>query len=72
MKTGQSAAAGSLHYGLVLCPSCNEIIDTLPTNRVKIFHSLCDSPACREAAARSAGLGFAPPASGAAGEGERP
>ncbi|PLT47853.1 hypothetical protein B8V81_0760 [Paenibacillus pasadenensis] len=71
MKNGLAAAEGSLDYGLILCPSCNEIVDTLPTNRVKIFHSLCDSPRCREAAAES-GLDYAPLTRPAAGEGERP
>ncbi|MCM3748481.1 GapA-binding peptide SR1P [Paenibacillus pasadenensis] len=51
MKTDQTAAAGNRavgNYGLVICPSCNEIIDTLPTNGVKRMYSLCESLNCRE------------------------
>ncbi|SDT01316.1 SR1 protein [Paenibacillaceae bacterium GAS479] len=49
MKAEQAAVVGSkLEYGLVLCRNCNEIMYTLPTNRVKRFYSLCESLNCRE------------------------
>ncbi|OXM14070.1 GapA-binding peptide SR1P [Paenibacillus herberti] len=49
MKAEQAAVVGSkLEYGLVLCRNCNEIMYTLPTNRVRRFYSLCESLNCRE------------------------
>lgn len=34
--------------GTIICRQCNEIIDTLPTNGVKIKYMVCDKDACRK------------------------
>lgn len=33
--------------GTIVCPHCNEIIDTLPTNGVKVKYMACDRDTCR-------------------------
>ena len=32
--------------GLIVCSGCNEVIDTLPTNGVKIIHGFCGKEEC--------------------------
>ncbi|MFI2856512.1 GapA-binding peptide SR1P [Paenibacillus sp. JSM ZJ436] len=52
MKTMLNEGTGSLQgqhnqdLGLVICSKCGEMVDTLPTNGVKIIHGLCQSPSC--------------------------
>lgn len=36
--------------GIILCSRCGEIIDTLDTEKVSVFYSLCKEPSCLEAA----------------------
>ncbi|TMV06606.1 GapA-binding peptide SR1P [Paenibacillus thermoaerophilus] len=36
-----------LHLGTLVCRHCGEIIDTLPTNGVKLFYGECGSELCR-------------------------
>ncbi|MFI2856511.1 GapA-binding peptide SR1P [Paenibacillus sp. JSM ZJ436] len=38
----------SKDWGLVICTRCGEMIDTLPTDGVKIFHSYCGRDECRK------------------------
>lgn len=37
-----------IEMGLIICSGCNELIDTLPTNGVKIIHSFCGKEECKE------------------------
>lgn len=51
MKTLTSMMAGNVDkskdMGLIICSGCNELIDTLPTDGVKIIHSHCGREECR-------------------------
>lgn len=38
----------SKDMGLVICRNCEELIDTLPTDGVKIFHGLCGRETCKD------------------------
>lgn len=51
MKTLTNLVTGnadnSKDMGLIICSVCDELIDTLPTNGVKIIHSQCGRDECR-------------------------
>ncbi|WP_106769833.1 GapA-binding peptide SR1P [Paenibacillus faecalis] len=51
MKTLTNLMAGnadkSKDMGLIICSNCDELIDTLPTDGVKIIHSQCGRDECR-------------------------
>lgn len=47
MMTGN--ADNSKDMGLIICSGCDELIDTLPTEGVKIIHSQCGRDECRRA-----------------------
>jgi hypothetical protein len=36
----------SINLGTILCKHCNEMIDTLDTDRVIIYYGVCDQKAC--------------------------
>jgi hypothetical protein len=37
---------GPLHLGVILCKHCNHSIDTLDTDNVVIYYSVCEQPDC--------------------------
>lgn len=39
--------------GLIICSGCNELIDTLPTNGVKIIHGFCGKEECKSCSSES-------------------
>ncbi|NMO95997.1 GapA-binding peptide SR1P [Paenibacillus lemnae] len=43
----QSQGDPTKDMGLVICAGCDELIDTLPTDGVKIFHSQCGREECK-------------------------
>jgi len=34
--------------GVILCSKCDEMIDTVDTEKVTIYYGICDAPSCRQ------------------------
>lgn len=39
-------ADNGVEMGLIICPGCNEVVATLPTDGVKIIHGYCGREEC--------------------------
>ncbi|MGG3307035.1 GapA-binding peptide SR1P [Paenibacillus lautus] len=37
-----------VNMGVILCRHCNSQIDTVDTNRIVTFYSVCDQPECQQ------------------------
>ncbi|GAB6926761.1 hypothetical protein JCM10914A_07440 [Paenibacillus sp. JCM 10914] len=40
--------AASQEMGLIICSECEHIVDTIPTNGVKIIHGYCGNGKCEQ------------------------